>query len=57
MTIWAAYSNFEEAEKGSIEKGKWADFIILNKDLMSISKKEIPEVMADHVYLAGRIAE
>ena len=57
MTLWAAYSNFEEGEKGSIEKGKWADFVILNKDLMGVAKEEIPEVMADHVYLAGRIAE
>ena len=57
MTIWAAYSNFEEGEKGSIEVGKWADFVILNKDLMSVPQKEIPKVMAEHVYLAGRIAE
>ena len=57
MTIWAAYSNFEEDEKGSIEVGKWADFIILNKDLMEVSNKEIPGVRADHVYLAGRIAD
>ncbi len=39
MTIWAAKSNFEEKEKGSLEKGKFADFIILDTDIM----KEVPE--------------
>lgn len=34
MTIWAAMANFEEKEKGSLEKGKFADFVILDKDLM-----------------------
>ena len=39
MTIWAARANFEENEKGSLEKGKLADFVILDADLM----KEVPE--------------
>ncbi|HEV8285961.1 MAG TPA: amidohydrolase [Chitinophagaceae bacterium] len=39
MTIWAARANFEENEKGSLEKGKFADFVILDTDLM----KEVPE--------------
>lgn len=39
MTIWAARSNFEEKEKGSLERGKFADFVILDADLM----KEAPE--------------
>jgi len=34
MTIWAAMANFEETEKGSLEVGKSADFVILNKDIM-----------------------
>ncbi|MFT3846018.1 MAG: amidohydrolase [Lacibacter sp.] len=41
MTIWAAKSNFEENEKGSIEKGKLADFVILDTDLMTASFEQI----------------
>jgi len=39
MTIWAAKANFEENEKGSLEKGKFADFVILDEDIL----KEAPE--------------
>ncbi|MEO6820243.1 MAG: amidohydrolase family protein, partial [Ginsengibacter sp.] len=41
MTIWAAKSNFEENEKGSIEKGKFADFVLLDTDLMSVPYMDI----------------
>lgn len=41
MTIWAAKSNFEENEKGSIEKGKFADFVITDKDLMTVNADNI----------------
>jgi len=41
MTIWVAKSNFEENEKGSIEKGKFADFVILDRDLMKVPEKDI----------------
>ena len=41
MTIWAAYSNFEDSFKGSIEKGKFADFVILSKDIMKVPEQEI----------------
>ncbi|MDF0706577.1 amidohydrolase [Flagellimonas okinawensis] len=53
MTIWAAYSNFEEGEKGSIEPGKFADFVILSDDIMTIPSEEIPNVSAEHVFLGG----
>ena len=41
MTIWAAKSVFQEKERGSLEVGKNADFIILNQDLMNIDEKDI----------------
>lgn len=53
MTIWAAYSNFEEDEKGSIEAGKFADFTIYNKDMMTVPVKEILTIMAEQTYVGG----
>ncbi|NDV16295.1 amidohydrolase family protein [Muricauda sp. TY007] len=53
MTIWAAYSNFEEDEKGSIEPGKFADFVILSDDIMKVPSEKIPNVTAEHVFLGG----
>ncbi|OEY73404.1 amidohydrolase [Salegentibacter salarius] len=53
MTIWAAYANFEEKEKGSIEAGKFADFIILDKDIMKVKNSEIPEIKVLETYLNG----
>ncbi len=41
MTIWAAKSNFEENEKGSIEKGKFADFVLLDTDIMKAGEKSV----------------
>jgi predicted amidohydrolase YtcJ len=53
MTIWAAKSNFEEHEKGSLEKGKLADFIILDKDLMKISSPEVLKTSVLATYIGG----
>ncbi|WP_341220937.1 amidohydrolase [Polaribacter atrinae] len=53
MTIWAAYSNFEEGEKGSIEVGKFADFVILNQDIMKVEGNKIPNTKAVSTFLNG----
>ena len=44
MTLWAAYANFEEEIKGSIEVGKLADMVILKRDIMNIDIHEVPQV-------------
>lgn len=53
MTIWAAYSNFEENEKGSIEEGKFADFIILDKDIMTAKVNDIPNIKVQKTFVGG----
>jgi predicted amidohydrolase YtcJ len=55
MTIWAAKGSFEEELKGSIEPGKIADFVILDKDIMKIDIKEVPQVNVLKTYLNGEL--
>jgi predicted amidohydrolase YtcJ len=54
MTIWAAYSNFEEKEKGSLEKNKFADFVILDTDLMKCPENSILSTKVLSTYIDGQ---
>lgn len=54
MTIWAAVANFEENEKGSIVPGKVADFIVIDKDIMSIPINEVPNTKVEKTFLGGK---
>ncbi len=53
MTIWAAKANFEEKEKGSIEPGKYADFVILDNDIMKVDGAALPNVKVLKTYING----
>ncbi|HYF31287.1 MAG TPA: amidohydrolase family protein [Chitinophagaceae bacterium] len=53
MTIWAARSNFEEHEKGSLEAGKFADFVILDNDLMKAPDTALLNIIVLKTYLNG----
>ncbi len=54
MTIWAAKANFEETKKGSLEVGKYADFVILDKDLMTVTPKSLREISVIATYSNGK---
>ena len=54
MTIWAAKGSFEENEKGSLEVGKSADFIILNQDLMTVPETEILNTKVLETWSSGK---
>src|SRR5262249_54984909 len=53
MTIWAAQANFEETEKGSLETGKLADFVVLEKDIMTIPLQETFSVKVISTWING----
>jgi len=53
MTIWAAYSSFEEENRGSLEKGKWADFVILEEDIMTGSADRLFSIPVLETWVGG----
>jgi predicted amidohydrolase YtcJ len=54
MTIWAAKAAFEEKEKGSLEIGKAADFIMLAKDIMQCNENEILTANVLFTFIDGK---
>jgi len=55
MTIWAAVANFEDTLRGSLEKGKVADFIVLDKDLMKVDENKILSTEVLSTYVDGKV--
>ena len=55
MTIWAAYLNFEEKEKGSIETDKFADFVVIDRDIMEVDLEDTPYTNVHQTYISGEL--
>jgi predicted amidohydrolase YtcJ len=54
-TINNAFLTFEEKEKGSLERGKLADFIILKQDILTCPRETVKDIEVERTYLGGRM--
>jgi predicted amidohydrolase YtcJ len=54
MTIWAAHANFQEQILGSITPGKYADFVVMDRDWLTVPPEEIMATRIQGTYLSGK---
>ena len=54
MTIWAAYAGFQESVLGSLTPGKYADFVVLDRDIMRIPDTEILGTRVVSTWIGGK---
>ena len=54
-TLGGAYASFQEADKGSIEVGKLADFTLLDQDPTSVETEQIPRIKVTMTIIGGRV--
>lgn len=55
MTIWPAFQHFEEKEKGSIEPGKLADFVVLSQDPTSVAPEQLASLQVVQTIKRGKL--
>ena len=54
MTIWPAFAGFQEATMGSLTPGKLADFVILDRDIMTVAERDILRTTVVATYIGGK---
>ena len=55
MTEWAAFSAFWEADRGSLQPGKWADMIILDRNLLGERPEDVRFTKLLQTWSAGKV--
>ena len=55
MTIWPAYAAFQERVLGSLTPGKYADIVVLSKDILSVPEAEIPGARVLYTIVGGKV--
>ena len=51
-----AIASGDEANRGSIEEGKWADFAVQSGNPLTVSPEALPRLQVDMTLVAGRVA-
>jgi predicted amidohydrolase YtcJ len=54
-TLWGAYAAFEETIKGAIQRGKLADFVVIDRDYMNCGQEEIKDIRVLLTVLGGNV--
>jgi predicted amidohydrolase YtcJ len=54
MTLWPAYAGFQEKILGSLSPGKYADFVVLDRDIMRVSDDQILQSTVQSTWLGGK---
>ena len=54
-TINGAFAAFEEGSRGSLKAGKYADLVMLSKDIMTIPEDEIPSARVVYTIVGGKV--
>lgn len=55
MTLWAAWLSFDDHRLGSLEAGKLADFVVIDRDYLACPEEEIPGIKPIQTFVGGKM--